>query len=110
MESFEQTVSADNLSASDSAGGGGLSEGGPGRENLAAEAVAASVLSQVLAPSDESPNDNDTLSPLLEVVDNLEVDGNNLNQVFSTQSSHLNLVTAPPVTRVDMDRMNIDNR
>ena len=86
-----------------------MSEGGPGRENLAAEAVAASVLSQVLAPSDESPNDNDTLSPLLEVVDNLEVDGNNLNQVFSTQSS-LNLVTSPPVTRVDMDRMNIDNR
>merc|ERR1719180_277089 len=46
-----------------------------GRENLAAEAVAASVLSSVLgAQSLESPNDNETLSPLLEVVDNLEED------------------------------------
>ena len=46
-----------------------------GRENLAAEAVAACVLSSVLraqAASLESPNDNATLSPLLEVVDNLE--------------------------------------
>jgi hypothetical protein len=37
--------------------------------------VAASVLSHVLSPGDmglESPNDNETLPPLLEVVDNLE--------------------------------------
>ena len=27
----------------------------------------------------ESPNDNETLSPLLEVVDNLEIEGTNLN-------------------------------
>ena len=37
--------------------------------------MAASVLSHVLSPGDmglESPNDNETLPPLLEVVDNLE--------------------------------------
>ena len=82
VESFEQTVSADNLSsgthpAGDSQVSAGLTEGG-GRENLAAEAVAASVLSSVLSPDGhlglESPNDNETLSPLLEVVDNLEAE------------------------------------
>ena len=50
-------------------------EGG-GRKNLAAEAVAACVLSGVLSPDVhlESPNDNENLSPLLEVVDNLEAE------------------------------------
>ena len=74
VESFDQTVLADNLSsethpAGDSQVCAGLTEGG-GRENLAAEAVAASVLSSVLSPDGhlglESPNDNETLSPLLE--------------------------------------------
>ena len=49
-----------------------------GRENLAAEAVAVSVLSSVLgaqAVNLESPNDNEALSPLLEVVtDNFDED------------------------------------
>ena len=46
-----------------------MSEAG-GQENLA-----ASVLSSVLGAGQlESPNDNETLSPLLEVVDNLEED------------------------------------
>jgi len=80
-ESFEQTVSADNLSSGGNESGvsAAITEGG-GRENLAAEAVAASVLSQVLSPGVErtfgfeSPNDNEALSPLLEVVDNLEAE------------------------------------
>ena len=86
MESFEQTVSADNLTSQGaseerSATAASMTEAG-GRENLAAEAeaVAVSVLSSVLgaqASTLESPNDNEThetLSPLLEVVDNLEED------------------------------------
>merc|ERR1719154_1037006 len=79
-ESFERTVSADTLSSQASeatdprSATASMTEAG-GRENLAAEAVAASVLSSVLgAQSLESPNDNETLSPLLEVVDNLEED------------------------------------
>ena len=69
MESFEQTASADDLSSGAHPGGdsqisAALTEGG-GRENLAAEAVAASVLSSVLAPDGhlglESPNDNETI-------------------------------------------------
>jgi len=118
MESFEQTVSADNLSsgaqdAPDQPATGGvgsgaaatLTEAGAARENLststtshshqqqrdnnmAAETVAASVLSHVLSPPSrdstggrggmESPNDNETLPPLLEVVDNLETSGNSI--------------------------------
>jgi len=109
VESFERTVSADNLSSTESTGH--LSEG-TGRENLAAEAVAASVLSQVLSPKDrsfgaESPNDNETLSPLLEVVDNLEMEGNNLNEVLSSQSP-MSHVLCPAVSTAD--RMNVDNR
>ena len=111
MESFEQTVSADNLSSGGGgSGGGGGPDGGAaltesgGRENLsmgrAAESVAASVLSHVLPPPGgvdahlglESPNDNDTLSPLLEVVDNLEMElrGSNLNS-----SRHLGGISLP---------------
>ena len=106
MESFEQTVSADNLSSQSGAGGqersatASMTEAG-GRENLAAEAVAASVLTSVLgggqATSLESPNDNETLSPLLEVVDNLEtedkemkVSAGNLNLKDNTMRSYSN--------------------
>ena len=75
VESFEQTVSADNLSrreegAEQVRSSIAVSEGA--RENLAAEAVAVSMMQQVLSPGLESPNDNEALSPLLEVVDNLE--------------------------------------
>ena len=98
MESFEQTVSADNLSsgAGGGAGAGQLTEGGR-EENLAAEAVAASVLSSVLTGETvsslpgqpESPNDNDSvLSPLLEVVDNLETEE---REMFGPAASNLNL-------------------
>ena len=84
VESFEQTVSADNLSRREEGGeerSAATTEGG--RENLAAEAVAVSMMQQVLSPGVESPNDNETaLSPLLEVVDNLDQEdksGGNLN-------------------------------
>merc|ERR1719220_3058586 len=74
VESFEQTVSADNLSRPEEGeevrSSIAVSEGA--RENLAAEAVAVSMMQQVLSPGLESPNDNEALSPLLEVVDNLE--------------------------------------
>ena len=77
VESFEQTVSADNLSRREEGGEEArasiaVSEGA--RENLAAEAVAVSMMQQVLSPGLESPNDNEALSPLLEVVDNLEAE------------------------------------
>ena len=68
-----------------------------GRENLAAEAVAASVLSSVLgaqASSLESPNDNETLSPLLEVVDNLEEEEMKMKDTFARErnsAGNLNL-------------------
>ena len=70
-ESYEQTVSADNLSSQGTSEARSattsMTEAG-GRENLAAEAVAANVLSSVLGAGTnlESPNDNETLSPLLE--------------------------------------------
>ena len=71
-ESYEQTVSADNLSSQGTtearSATTSMTEAG-GRENLAAEAVAANVLSSVLGGAGnslESPNDNETLSPLLE--------------------------------------------
>ena len=77
-ERSEQTVSAVNLSGggSEPAVSAAATDGG-GRENLAAEAVAASVLSLVLSPGLESPNDNEALSPLLEVEDNLELEEQN---------------------------------
>ena len=68
-----------------------------GRENLAAEAVAAFVLSSVLgaqASSLESPNDNETLSPLLEVVDNLEEEEMKMKDTFARErnsAGNLNL-------------------
>merc|ERR1711994_1170900 len=69
MESFEQTVSADNLSGQ--AGGGqarsatmSMAEAG-GRDNLAASVVSSVLGGQ--AAGLESPNDNEALSPLLEV-------------------------------------------
>ena len=69
-----------------------------GRENLAAEAVAAFVLSSVLgaqAASLESPNDNETLSPLLEVVDNLEREEMKMKDTFARErnrAGNLNLI------------------
>merc|ERR1719234_1700791 len=91
VESFEQTVSADNLSrreegAEDQVRSSiAVSEGA--RENLAAEAVAVSMMQQVLSPGLDSPNDNEALSPLLEVVDNLE----QVHEEKRDQGSNLNL-------------------
>jgi len=101
-ESFEQTVSADNLSSGTS---GVMSPDvnlADGRENLAAEAIATSVLSRVLSPGLDSPNDNDTLSPLLEVVDNLE----------SEAGSHVNLNFLDTVSGVTANNQtkSMDNR
>jgi len=126
VESFEQTVSADNLSsgahpAGDGQVSAGLTEGG-GRENLAAEAVAASVLSSVLAPEGhlglESPNDNETLSPLLEVVDNLEAEDREMRDRDSmrerTNMGNLNLRESLGLGRqavtANNETKNYDNR
>ena len=83
MESFEQTVSADNLSGQ--AGGGqarsatmSMAEAG-GRDNLAASVVSSVLGGQ--AAGLESPNDNEALSPLLEVVDNLEAEEREMKEV-----------------------------
>merc|ERR1719209_2130019 len=126
VESFERTVSADNLSsgahpAGDGQVSAGLTDGG-GRENLAAEAVAASVLSSVLAPEGhlglESPNDNETLSPLLEGVDNLEAEDREMRERDSmrdrTNMGNLNLRESLGLGRqavtANNETKNYDNR
>ena len=86
-ESFEQTVSADNLSSQGASearsAATSISEAG-GRDNLAA-------LSSVLGANNlESPNDNETLSPLLEVVDNLESEDKDMKE-RSSGAGNLNL-------------------
>ena len=93
--SFGPTVLADNLSSRAHPGGDSqvsdaLTEGG-GMENLAAESVAASVLSSVLAPDGhlglESHNDNETLAPLLEVVDKIEAEDREMREKDSMRES-----------------------